>query len=210
MYTAHIIVIPEKDKDPEQCSLNRPICLLGVDMKILSKIIVHRLGQVVTDIINTDQTGFIKGCSSENNIRSLISIILYLNFHQIPGAIVSMDAEKAFDCIERKYMLEVLRFGLQSDFISWVQLLYKTPTASVVTNSFVSDPFESNRGTAQGSSLSPLLFSLAIDPLAIAVRQTPNIKRTIIESIQHKILLYADNILLTVTNPTESIPALIV
>lgn len=107
-------------------------------------------------------------------------------------------------------MLEVLRrFGLQSDFIGWVQLLYKKPIASVMTNGFVSDLFELNRGTAQGSPLSPLLFSLAIEPLAIAVRQTPSIKRTMIGSIQHKILLYADDILLTVTDPTESIPALI-
>lgn len=210
MYDAHIIVIPKKDKNPEQCSSYRPISLLGVDMKILSKIVANRLERVVTDIVNADQTGFIKGRTSSNNTRRLINIVHYLNSQQIPGAIVSMDAEKAFDRIEREYMLEVLRrFGFQSDFIGWIQLLYKTPMASVMTNGLISDRFELNRGTAQGSPLSPLLFSLAIEPLAIAVRQTPSIKGTVIGTTQHKILLYADDILLTVTDPIKSIPALI-
>ena len=210
MYLAHIIVIPKKGKDPELCASYRPISLLGVDGKILSKIVANRLEGVVTDIVNADQTGFIKGRTSSNNTRRLINIIHYLNFHQTPSAIVTMDAEKAFDRIERKYMLEVLeRFGFQSDFVRWIQLLYKVPTASVLTNGLISAQFELNRGTAQGSPLSPLLFSLAIEPLAIAVRQTSNIKGTVIGTTEHKILLYADDILLTLTDPQNSLPALI-
>ena len=119
-----------------------------------------------------------------------------------------MDAEKAFDRVERKYMINVLeRLGFQSDFIRWIK--YKLPLASVLTNGLISAPFELKRGTAQGSTLSPLLFSLAIEPLAIAVRQAPQIKGTMIGIIQHKILLYADDILLTLTDPSNSIPALV-
>lgn len=53
-----------------------------------------------------------------------------------------------------------------------------------------------------------MLFSLAIEPLAIAVRQNINIGGTLIGAKQHKILLYADDILLTLTDPDKSIPAL--
>ena len=130
MYLAHIIAIPKKGKDPEICASYHPITLLGVDVKILSKIVANRLERVVTDIVNAGQTGFIKGCTSSNNTRCLINIIHYLNFHQTPSAIVAMDAEKAFDRTEQKYMLEVLtRFGFQSDFVQWVQLLNKMPSA---------------------------------------------------------------------------------
>lgn len=69
MYLAHIIVIPKKGKDPELCASYRPISLLGVDVKILSKIVANRLERVVTDIVNADQTGFIKGRTSSNNKR---------------------------------------------------------------------------------------------------------------------------------------------
>lgn len=210
MYIANIIVIPKKDKDPEYCSSYRPISLLGVDMKILSKILATRLEKVVANIINLDQTGFMKERLSSNNTRRLINIIQYHNYNQIPGVIVSMDAEKAFDRIELDYMFEVLeRFGFQRKFIQWVKLLYKEPSASVLTNGLLSAPFRLRRGTAQGSPLSPLLFSLAIEPLAIAIRQNEKIQGTLIGTKQHKILLYADDILLTLTDPINSIPALI-
>lgn len=62
-----------------------------------------RLEQVLTSIVNADQTGFIKGRSSYHNTRRLLNIIHYLNFTQTHGAIVSMDAEKAFNRIEWEY-----------------------------------------------------------------------------------------------------------
>ncbi len=100
MYVANITLILKKDKNPELCSSHHPISLLGVDMKILSKVLAHKLEQVMTYIVDPDQTGFIKGQMSSNNTRRLFNIIHYLNYHQTPGAIVSMDAEKAFDRTE--------------------------------------------------------------------------------------------------------------
>lgn len=86
----------------------------------------------MTVIINSDQTGFIRGRIFSNNIRRLISIIYHLDYCKIPSAIVAMDAEKAFDRIERKYVIDVLqRFGFQSDFIHWIEIIYKMPIASV-------------------------------------------------------------------------------
>lgn len=210
MYIANITVILKKDKNPELCSSYRPISLLGVDMKILSKVLTHRLEQVVTHIVGADQTGFIRGRISSNNTRRLINIIHFLNHHQLPGAMVSMDAEKAFDRIELEYLFDVLkRFGFKHCFIDWIKLLYKMPMASVLTNGLKSAPFKLTRGTAQGSPLSPLLFALAIEPLAIAIRQNQNIKGTVIGAKEYKLLLYADDLLLTLTDLTNSIPALI-
>ena len=51
MYQANITLIPKKDKNPEMCSSYRPISLLGVDMKILSKILTNRLECAVTHVV---------------------------------------------------------------------------------------------------------------------------------------------------------------
>lgn len=61
-------------------------------------------------------------------------------------------------------------FGLGSGFISWVKLLYSSPVASVQTNNVLSPSFQLHRGTRQGCPLSPLLFAIAIEPLAIWLR----------------------------------------
>uniref|UniRef100_A0AAR2K9T0 Reverse transcriptase domain-containing protein n=1 Tax=Pygocentrus nattereri TaxID=42514 RepID=A0AAR2K9T0_PYGNA len=55
-------------------------------------------------------------------------------------------------------------------FISWVKLLYSAPRASVHTNNMQSSYFPLFRGTRQGCPLSPLLFSLAIEPLSLALK----------------------------------------
>lgn len=89
------------------------------------------------------------------------NIIHYLNSYQIPSAVVSMDAKKAFDRTEWEYMFDVMeKFEFGPNFLRWIKLLYKAPSASLLTNGLLSARFSLTRGTAQGSPLSPILFNL--------------------------------------------------
>lgn len=58
---ATISLILKSDKDPLLCSSYRPISLLNVDLKILSKVLASRLQRVLPSIISLDQTGFMTG-----------------------------------------------------------------------------------------------------------------------------------------------------
>lgn len=92
-------------------------------------------------------------------------------------AILSLDAAKAFDSVEWPYLLEILaRFGLGSQFIAWVKVLYSGPRARLRINNNLSS-FDLPRGTQQGCPLSPLLFALAVEPLAILIRNAPEFAR---------------------------------
>lgn len=96
---ASISLLAKKDRDLLLCSSYRPISLLHVDFKILTTVLAKRLESVVPYIISPDQTGFIQGRHSYSNLRKLFNVIHSAR----PGqheALVSLDAEKAFDRVE--------------------------------------------------------------------------------------------------------------
>ena len=93
--------------------------------------------------------------------------------------------------------------------MKWIEIIYSHPTASVITNQNISCPFAINRGTRQGCPLSPFLFSIIIEPLAASVRQSQLISPVEIHEQEHHLSLYADDILLFISRPETSIPALL-
>ena len=111
--SADISVILKKDKPPELCGSYRPISLISVDSKLLSKLLARRLEKLLPILINSDQTGFINGRYSTSNVRRLLNIIQFTSQYKQKALAISLDAEKAFDRVEWGYLFDVLgRFGL--------------------------------------------------------------------------------------------------
>ncbi len=76
----------------------------------------------------------------------------------VPEVVLTLDAEKAFDRVEWRYLLQVMEsFGFDDGFISWVKLLYVSPQASVLTNGVFSSPF-CFRGALGRAALCRLYF----------------------------------------------------
>lgn len=78
--------------------------------------------------------------------------------------------------------------------------------ASVKTNGIISEYFSLYRGTRQGCPLSLLLFAIAIEPLAIAFRSNHNISGIFRAGKEQNISLYADDVVLYVSNPEACFP----
>lgn len=99
------------------------------------------------------------------------------------------------------------KYGFGQRLISWVKLLYSSPMALVQTNNVYSVYFPLHRSTRQGCPLSPLLLAVAIEPLAIALGSDPSIIGIIRNRIEHRVSLYADDLLLYLSNLLASVPA---
>lgn len=210
MTQANICLILKKNKDSEDPASYRPVSLINVDAKILAKILSLRLESVMTLLVKPDQSGFIKGRNSFHNIRRLLNILQQANIKNIKGLVVSLDSLKAFDRVEWLYLFFTMdKFQLGNNFIDWVKLLYCSPKAAVITNSHCSDIFHLERGTRQGCPLSPLLFALAIEPFAELIRTSPHITGFVSDGVEHKISLYADDVLLYLTEIDTSISHLL-
>ena len=72
----------------------------------------------------------------------------------------------------------------------------------------MSPTFSLSRSSRQGCPLSPGLFVLAIEPLAEAIRQDADIKGFKVGPTTHKMNLLADDIILYLTNPLDSLAKL--
>lgn len=207
MYQANIVLIPKPGRDKLQMSSYRPISLIPNESKIISKIFANRLKKYIGSIVHQDQTGFMPGRHIHFNLRRLFNI-MYSKKHT-KACIIALDALRAFDQLEWEYMFAALtKFDFGTEFIKWIKIIYAYPVASVITNQDISNMFQLSRGTRQGCPLSPFLFAISMEPLAASIRQHLSITPIKTEGRHQHLSLYADDILLYISNPEKSIPPL--
>ena len=90
-----IKLIPKKDTEPYFIKNRQPISLLNCDYKIAAKAIANRFKQVLPNLIDNDQTGFLKGRFIGENIRLIDSIIKYTAAKNIPVLLLFLDFESS-------------------------------------------------------------------------------------------------------------------
>ena len=84
--------------------------------------------------------------------------------------IISIDAEKAFDKIQHPFMIKTLqKAGIEGTHLNVIKVIYDKPTASLILNDEKLKAFPLKSGTGQGCPISPLLFNIVLEVLAIAI-----------------------------------------
>ncbi len=117
---------------------------------------------------------FIKNRHFFFNIWHLFNIMYNPSASWSPKKLISPDAKKAFDRLEWAFLFKALnRFGFANNFLAWIKhhRSYSSPISSVHTNNNYSNYFSLHRGTRQGCPLSPQLFTVTIEPLALSLQQ---------------------------------------
>ncbi len=157
------------------------------DTKILGKAMAKRIKTIIPHLINNDQNGFVLGRQALHNTHRLLNV-LFLKQNAKGHVILSLDAKKAFDRIEWGYPFEVLKsFGFGEGYLRWIKLLYTEPPAEIITNNQISKPFQTCRSTCQCCPMSPLLLLFAMEPLAMAIRQSSEITGIMIGKTEHRL-----------------------
>ena len=142
-----ITLLPKKNKPANFLKNWRPITLLNCDYKIATKSIASRLRKVIPRIINHDQTGFLKNRFIGENIRLLDIITNYTDTEQIPGLLLFVDFEKAFDSVEWSFIEKTLKYyNFGPSLIAWVKLFYTDISSCIQNNGWTSEFFTLGRG----------------------------------------------------------------
>ena len=153
----------------------RPISLLNVDVKILTKVLANRLQRILPHIIHKTQTA-VYGRHIDSTVHLIRDLIDVINSQDDEAALLFLDQEKAFDRVDHRFLFKTMAaFGIGETFISWVRTIYSNALSKVDVNGFFTAPILLRRGVRQGCPLSPLLYVLIIEVLALQLRANPNI-----------------------------------
>ena len=189
-----ISLLPKKDKDRLYLKNWRPISLLNVDYKILAKALGNRIISFLPNLIDEDQTGHIKKRFIGNNIRIIKDILLFTYKNKVPGILLTIDFEKAFDSLKWGFLNKCLQaFNFGQRFRSYVDVLYSEISAAVLNNGHISRWFYPEKGVRQGCPLSPYLFILAVETLSCKIRDSENVQGIQIDNCEIKVTQLADD-----------------
>ena len=196
-----IILIPKSDGEVLSIDEFRPISLLCVDYKILSKILSERIKLVLHKVVYNKQFCGIPGRSIVQCNMELRDIIHYANDSNSNLAVLNLDWYKAFDLVPIEFIFKVLEaLGFGETFVNWIKTLYNGIESSIEINNILTDFFPVQRSVRQGCPLSMSLFLLFQEPFYRAVIASRVIRpMPLPDSSEIKILGYADdtNILIT-------------
>jgi len=196
-----ITLLDKKGKDKTILENLSPISLSNCDIKLCKKALALRTNKVLPDILSSTQTGYVPGRQVNDNSRLINEIINNINSNGEIAHLITLDARKAFDSVDHKYLTKMLElFNFPSEYIHYVKTVYTDLTATVMVNGFTTDIFNIEQSVKHRDALSCALFIIAIEPLLRQIKNNPNIKGVKIhdissgDTIEVKDLSYADDI----------------
>lgn len=163
-----VIVLVKKKNSDGSASSYRPISLLNVDFKILSRILKARLDRLMTvhRLLSPAQ----KCANSSRNIfqatLSLKDRMAYLIRNKQRGKLITWDLDHAFDRVRQSYLHNTMRsLGIHRGLVDLIARIDSLSTSRLLINGHLSAPFAIERSVRQGSPLSMHLFVLYLQPL---------------------------------------------
>ena len=200
-------LIPKAGKDLSKLTNWRPITLSNCDHKLITKTYARKLSEKVASKICGNQAAYLKTRLINDNIRAILATIALTNIEEISGLIVSLDAKKAFDSVDHRYIEKCLiKFGC-SKFVPIFKTLYKDLKTDIIINGKIVPGFHVKRGVKQGDALSCILFIMCMEPLLRNLNSNRDIvavRSNLLECDLPKVYAYADDVnCITIDNETS-------
>ena len=90
--TGVIVLLEKKGKDRMDIANWRPITLLGVDYKLLTKTLGQRLKKVLPNLIHKDQNGFVPGGNIFFSTHTIRDILFYCSKEKVDLIMLALES----------------------------------------------------------------------------------------------------------------------
>ncbi|KAK9058221.1 hypothetical protein SSX86_023061 [Deinandra increscens subsp. villosa] len=170
---ASFISLIPKVQSPASFTDYRPISLVGLQYKVISKILANRMSGIMDQIISPEQSAFIKGRQILDGPLMLNEIVDWYRFKKKPLLLFKIDFAKAYDTVSWDYLDTMLHFmGFGDKWRSWVRACLSSTRASILINGSPSAEFNIGRGLRQGDPMAPFLFILVMEGLHVFIEDS--------------------------------------
>jgi len=144
--------------------------MLNVSFKTFTKVLANRLTNVADKVVRQSQTAFMPG-------RNILegAVILHETIHELHRkkkdvVILKLDFEKAYDKVNWSFVQQTLRMkGFSQTWCKWIEEVVSRGSVGIKVNEEIGSSFQTRKVLRQGDPLSPILFNLVADMLAILV-----------------------------------------
>ena len=195
---AIVFPILKNTKSDARIPLNyRGISLLSTISKCYTSLLNFRLQNYLEDesMLVDEQNGFRKGRSCQDHIFTLSSMVRNRNRINLSTYAAFIDFKKAFDYVNRDLLMyKLLKCNVDGHMYQAIKALYQNTTACMQINEHFTSWFPTSCGVRQGDNLSPTLFNLFLNDLALELKSMNCGLKFNGEDLC--ILLYADDIIL--------------
>lgn len=198
---ASFITLIPKVSNPMLVSDFRPISLIGVQYKIIAKLLANRLVKVLDSIISMEQSAFIKGRQILDGPLLINEVMDWYKAKKKKMMLFKIDFAKAYDSLSWDYLMHMMTvMGFGKKWMAWIKTCLVSARSSVLVNGSPTEEFDINRGLRQGDPMAPFLFIIAMEGLHIAIDNLVNngtFAGIRIGQVSLSHLFYADDVLIT-------------
>lgn len=141
-----VTLIP-KIKNPLSIEDFRPISMVGALYKIVSKLLSIRLKVVLAPLIDESQSAFVRDRQILDGVLIANEAIGWLKRKKIPGALLKLDFQKAYDSVRWSFLQSVMsKMGFGRKWIKWIMTCVSTASLSIILNGSPLKPLKMERG----------------------------------------------------------------
>lgn len=159
------VILLFKKGDNTNIENYRPVSLLSHLYKLLTKIITNRLTNKFGSYQPVEQAGFRRGFGTIDHLQTIRTLIEKTTEYNVPLYLAFVDFHKAFDSIETWAFLQAMDDArIDSRYTNLLKNIYDNATFHVKINEDLKTAkIKVNRGVRQGDTVSPKLFTLALE-----------------------------------------------